>query len=91
MTSRLGTAAYVICALDHRIVGPHGLYDMYFFIDNRLAGTFFQEAPGTTGFDYNVTVFAIADLPPMEHNITIQNGRVGGPRSLMLLDAIIYT
>ncbi|KDQ26386.1 hypothetical protein PLEOSDRAFT_159692 [Pleurotus ostreatus PC15] len=64
---------------------------MYFFIDNNPVGAFSREAQGTTGYEYNVTVFAIANLLPMEHNITIQNGRVGGPPSLMLLDVIIYT
>lgn len=87
-----GTAVYVLCALDLSTTKKYSnSADMYFFIDNNFVGAFSQEAPGTTGYEYNVTVFAIVNLLPMEHNITIQNGHVGGPSSLMLLDVIIYT
>ncbi|KAG9224295.1 hypothetical protein CCMSSC00406_0004794 [Pleurotus cornucopiae] len=86
-----GTAVYVLCALSHSKARPFGSSNMTFFIDDRLAGNFTQEAPGAAGFDYNVAVFVQTNLPSTEHNLTIQNGYVDGPRTLMLLDAIIYT
>lgn len=86
-----GTAVYVLCALSHSKARPFGSSNMTFFIDDRLAGSFTQEAPGAAGFDYNVAVFVQTNLPSTEHNLTIQNGYVDGPRTLMLLDAIIYT
>ncbi|KAF4592735.1 hypothetical protein EYR38_008435 [Pleurotus pulmonarius] len=86
-----GTAVYVLCALARSKSTPYGNSDMRFFIDGHLAGTFSREAPGTPGYEYNVTVFSIANLLPTEHIITIQNGHSGGPPSLMLLDAIVYT
>ncbi|KAL4255540.1 hypothetical protein AB1N83_012707 [Pleurotus pulmonarius] len=86
-----GTAVYVLCALARSKSNPYGNSDMRFFIDGHLAGTFSREAPGTPGYEYNVTVFSIANLLPTEHIIMIQNGHSGGPPSLMLLDAIVYT
>ncbi|KAL4265888.1 hypothetical protein AB1N83_003460 [Pleurotus pulmonarius] len=86
-----GTAVYVLCALSHSKAKPFGSSNMFFFIDNQLAGNFTRESPGTDGYDYNVTVFSQTNLPSAEHNLTIQNGRAKGRRTLMLLDAIIYT
>ncbi|KAJ8522806.1 hypothetical protein ONZ45_g665 [Pleurotus djamor] len=64
---------------------------MQFFLDGQLAGAFTHNPPGTLGYDYNVTVFSKISLEPGEHELRIQNGRIGGPTALILLDAIIYT
>lgn len=64
---------------------------MSFFINGTLMNTFSEPAPGTNGYDYNVTVFSAPSLPPGLHNLAIQNGHIDGPKSLMLLDAIVYT
>lgn len=64
---------------------------MSFYIDQQLVGTFVQSAPGTSGYQYNVTVYANSALTYGTHTLTIQNGHVNGPKSLVLLDRIIYT
>jgi len=64
---------------------------MSFFIDGNLVGTFVKPAPGTTGYDYDVTVYYNNSLKPGDHTIRIQNGHVDGIKSLIILDRIIYT
>lgn len=86
-----GTALYVFCVLAHQTDHPSGLSDMTFSINGTIIGTFMKPAPGTNGFDPNVTVFHSTSLPQGRHDLVIQNGHVNGPKSLMLLDAIAYT
>lgn len=64
---------------------------MTFLIDGKVAGTFSRPSLGPAGYEYNVTVFSKTNLLPGEHNLTIQNGHINGTRSLILLDAILYT
>ncbi|KAF8061019.1 hypothetical protein FPV67DRAFT_1512485 [Lyophyllum atratum] len=86
-----GTAVYVICILARTTATPFGDSNMTFVIDGNVADTFVKPAPGTTGFDYNVTVYSNPSLEPGTHTITIQNGHVNGPKSIMIIDRIIYT
>ncbi|KAF5377227.1 hypothetical protein D9615_006346 [Tricholomella constricta] len=86
-----GTAVYVVCILARTTSGPTGNSDMTFLIDGDIVGTFVKPAPGTTGFDYNVTVYSNTSLAPGTHTITVQNGHVNGPKSLVILDRIVYT
>jgi hypothetical protein len=87
----LGTAVYVQCVLARTINSPSGNSDMSFFIDGSLVGTFVRPAPGTTGYDYDQTVYFNTTLSPGSHTIRIQNGHVDGRKSLLILDRIIYT
>lgn len=86
-----GSAIYVYCALAKTTRAPFGNSDMTFFIDNDQVGDFFQMAPGTPGYDYNVLVYKNESIPNGEHTFTLRNGRVDGIRSLVLLDRIVYT
>lgn len=63
---------------------------MTFYINGTLTGMFSKLAPGTDDYNYNVTVIFTTSLPLGLHDLTIQNGHVDGPTSLMLLDAIVY-
>lgn len=64
---------------------------MSFLIDGELVGTFVKQPPGTQGYDYNVSVYSNTSLTPGNHQITIQNGHANGPKSLIILDSIVYT
>ena len=68
-----------------------GYSDMSFLIDYEPAGSFARAPQGGVLFDYNVLVFANDTLPLANHTLTIQNGHVGGPKSLVLLDYVVYS
>lgn len=81
---------YVLCAIAQ--LGSHSTNsNMTFLIDGKVAGIFSRASSGPAGYEYNVTVFSETSLIPGPHNLTIQNGHVNGPRSLVLLDSILYT
>ncbi|KAJ7459296.1 hypothetical protein FB451DRAFT_1405938 [Mycena latifolia] len=83
----LGTRISVICILSNSLTNPIGLSDMTFLIDGVEAGNFSHAPTGTRPrFVFNTTVFTSSDLPLRMHNITVQNGRVGGGPSLAILD-----
>ncbi|KAK0472181.1 hypothetical protein IW261DRAFT_1509427 [Armillaria novae-zelandiae] len=86
-----GTAIYVKCILAKTTSSPTGNSDMSFYIDDDLVGQFSHTAPGEPGFEYNVTVYANSSIPPGMHRFTVQNGHVGGSKSLLLFDAFIYS
>ncbi|KAF8898337.1 hypothetical protein BD779DRAFT_1467 [Infundibulicybe gibba] len=87
-----GTAVYVFCALARTTDGPAGNSDMSFFIDGEFVGTFAKPPPAnSSGFDYNVLVYSNTSISPRRHQLTIQNGHVNGPKSLIILDSIVYT
>ena len=64
---------------------------MTFFIDGEQAGTFELTATGQNDFSYHVSVFASDPLTSGPHTLTVENGHLGGPQSLALLDYFIYT
>jgi len=88
-----GSALYVYCVIAHSSSSPDGHSDMIFSIDNEVVGTFAQ-AP-TTGhhptYQYRVPVYVNHSMPAGIHTFTLQNGRMGGQKSLVLLDSIMYT
>ncbi|KAK0486635.1 hypothetical protein EDD18DRAFT_1194613 [Armillaria luteobubalina] len=86
-----GTAIYVSCILAKTTFSPSGDSDMSFYIDDVLVGQFSYIAPGESGFDYNVTVYANSSIPAGMHRFTVQNGHIGGRKSLLLFDAFIYS
>ncbi|KAK0207544.1 hypothetical protein IW262DRAFT_1486705 [Armillaria fumosa] len=86
-----GTAIYVRCILAKTTSSPTGNLDMSFYIDDVLVGRFSCIAPGEPGFEYNVTVYANSSIPAGMHKFTVQNGHIGGRKSLLLFDAFIYS
>lgn len=86
----LGTAVYVICILTGSQNQPDGNTDMVFYIDGVTAGSFEKEPDGDTTYLYNQIVFAKTDLAETTHTLNIQVGH-SGVKSLILLDAIVYT
>lgn len=64
---------------------------MSFFIDGQPVGAFFKVPPGVDGYDYNVSVYSNTSLTPGLHTLIIQNGRINGNQSLLLLDSVVYT
>lgn len=64
---------------------------MTFFIDGDIAGTYSWTPTGATNYDYNVPVYANNSVQPGIHSFTLQNGHIGGSRSLALLDYVIYS
>jgi hypothetical protein len=71
----------------HRCSSIHS--DMSFFIDSIPAGVFASPLPNT--LQYGALVFVNESLTPGNHTLVIQNGRLGGSRSLMMLDYIVYS
>ncbi|KAK0470409.1 uncharacterized protein EV420DRAFT_1473466 [Desarmillaria tabescens] len=86
-----GTAIYVICILAKTTTSPTGNSDMSFYIDDDLVGQFIQATPGEPGFEYNVTVYSNSSIPVGQHRFTLQNGHIGGNKSLALFDALVYS
>lgn len=84
---------YVYCVVAHSSVSPiaNGNSDMTFFLDGQKVGAFVLAPMGEDAYDYNVPVYANRSIQPGLHTVTIQNGRAGDPKSLMLLDYIVYT
>ncbi|GLB36596.1 hypothetical protein LshimejAT787_0308840 [Lyophyllum shimeji] len=86
-----GSAIYVYCVVANTRSSPDGNTDMTFLIDSQWAGEFIRQPTGDDTFDYNVLVFTNQSLPHTNHTLTIQNGHVGGYKSLVLFDYIVYT
>lgn len=86
-----GTAVYVLCAIAQLSWSRPTNSNMTFLLDGQVAGVFLRAPSGPAGYEYNVTVFSQTNLMPGAHNLTIQNGHVNGTRSLVLLDAVLYT
>ena len=64
---------------------------MFFTIDGNTVGSFALAPTNQTTYDYNVLVYSNTGLSSGSHTFTLQNGRVGGAKSLVLLDYIVYT
>ncbi|KAF9498164.1 hypothetical protein BDN71DRAFT_1443906 [Pleurotus eryngii] len=86
-----GTAVYVLCAIAQLGWSHPTNSNMMFLLDGQVTGAFSRASSGPAGYEYNVTVFSQTNLTPGAHNLTIQNGNVNGTRSLVLLDAVLYT
>lgn len=79
------------CILAHSFTSPDDNSDMTFFIDNQEAGSFSMLPSGATDYDYNVLVYSNTSIPAGSHLFTLQNGHIGGAKSLVLLDYIVYS
>ena len=81
-----GTAIYIYCMV------ANTYSELTFLIDDRPAGSYVHNPRiGGEPVTYNVPVYANLTLPDGNHTLVIQNGRIGGPKSLILLDYIIYS
>lgn len=64
--------------------------DIIILIDTQVAGSYSRKLVKDSTFEYNVLVYSNQSLPQDKHVLTIQNGRLGGAASTMLLDYIVY-
>lgn len=81
---------YVYCIIAHSSTSPDGNSDMVFAIDGQTVGTYKLAPTGQTTYDYNVLVYGNSSISSGLHTLTVQNGEVGGAKSLILLDYIVY-
>ncbi|KAF8060947.1 hypothetical protein FPV67DRAFT_314819 [Lyophyllum atratum] len=86
-----GSAIYVYCILANTETSPNGNSDMTFLIDSQYAGEFVRQPSGDNTFEYNALVFHNQSLSHGNHTLTIQNGHIGGPKSLVILDYVVYS
>jgi hypothetical protein len=87
----IGSAVYVFVALADSLVSPDGTSDMTFVIDDNIVGTFTLLPLGLPTYQYNVSVYSNTSLPAGPHTLSVVTGQVNGPKSLILLDYIVYT
>lgn len=88
--STAGSAVYVYGLLSTSKSEPA---DIQFFLDGEFSSTFENTPPGGNPDVYvpNSLTYANNTIKQGLHVLTIQNGRIGGSVSLMLLDYVIYT
>jgi len=86
-----GSAIYVYCILARSFTSPDGNSDMTFFLDGQDVGKFSLSPSGDSNYDYNVPVYSNNSIPPGAHSFTLQNGQIGGAKSLILLDFFVYS
>ncbi|PSS37172.1 hypothetical protein PHLCEN_2v1045 [Hermanssonia centrifuga] len=66
--------------------------DILFLIDGQVLGSFVYTPPGDPGaYSYNILLYGNDSIPEGQHTLTVQNGEVNGPDSLILLDYMVYT
>lgn len=87
----LGSAIYVYCILPHSFDLPDSNADMTFIIDGQVVGTFMLHPSGASDYDYDVPVYVNSSIPAGVHSFALQSGHVGGARSLVLLDYIVFS
>ncbi|KAI0084075.1 hypothetical protein BDY19DRAFT_899115 [Irpex rosettiformis] len=83
-----GSAVYVYSIISRF---PSVNTDLTFFIDDEVVGTYTWVSDGDSSFNYNVPVYSNDSIIPGAHTLKVQNGFIGGPESLLLLDYIIYS
>lgn len=79
------------CVIAHTSSSPDGNSDMTFVMDGKTAGSFLLAPTNQTTYDYNVLVYSNTGISSGTHTFTLQNGEVGGAKSLVLLDYIVCT
>ncbi|GJE89313.1 hypothetical protein PsYK624_054100 [Phanerochaete sordida] len=87
-----GSAVYVYGVQVQSTAAPFGGADLVFYVDGTNAGDYEYTPTGPQGaYVYDKMLFSVEGLPNTAHNLTVQNGRHGGPASLAVLDYIVYT
>ncbi|CDO70908.1 hypothetical protein BN946_scf184829.g16 [Trametes cinnabarina] len=87
----IGDAVYVYCILADSSESPDGYTSLRFYIDGKQVGEFVHNPSGDGAYRYNVPVYANSSIPFAGHLLQIINGAIGGPKSLILLDYVVYT
>ncbi|GJE89354.1 hypothetical protein PsYK624_054530 [Phanerochaete sordida] len=87
-----GSAVYVYGILSDSTTGAFGGEDVAFYVDDVAQPDFaFTPSGPENAYTYNRVLFSVAGLDAGRHKLVLQNGRAGGPYSLMLLDYIVYS
>ncbi|EKM60264.1 uncharacterized protein PHACADRAFT_132766 [Phanerochaete carnosa HHB-10118-sp] len=87
-----GSAIYVYGILSHSKTSPISSADISFFIDRVKKGNFtFTPTSSKSAYTYSQLLFAAEGLDEASHAFMLQNGRIGGPISLVLLDYLVYS
>jgi hypothetical protein len=87
----VGSAIYVYGILSHSKSDPISNAELYFFIDGTQVGTFSFTPNGSRTYSYNYLLYSNNNIPYAPHSFRLQNGRIGGPVSLVLLDYLVYS
>ena len=85
-----GVAVYVQAILTGSTTSPDGNADYTFLLDGSVAGVFQRQPDGNTTYLFNQTVFSMEGLSNTSHVLVIESG-AAGQKSLILLDAVIYS
>ncbi|KAI0809263.1 hypothetical protein BC629DRAFT_1106608 [Irpex lacteus] len=86
-----GSAIYVFCIIANSVASPTGTSDMSFYIDGKVVGGFWHAPSGNTSYQYSYPVYSNSSLSPGIHSFTMVGGHIGGVKSLILLDYIVYS
>ncbi|GJE89290.1 hypothetical protein PsYK624_053870 [Phanerochaete sordida] len=81
-----GSALYVFGMID----GGFGI-DLIFYMDEEVVGRFVDPQTSEFTYKYNQVYFSAENLESKPHSFKLQNGEIGGPRSVVLFDYLIYT
>lgn len=65
--------------------------DLSFFINGEYVGQYTPITSKSQPFIYNVLLYFNDSMPFEAHTFTLQNGRLGGNVSSVLLDYLVYT
>ena len=85
-----GVAVYVQAILTGSTTSPDGNADYTFLIDGSVVGVFQHSPNGDTTYQFNQTVYQNTSLSNAPHVLVIESG-ASGKKSLILLDAVIYS
>ncbi|GJE89253.1 hypothetical protein PsYK624_053490 [Phanerochaete sordida] len=87
-----GSAIYVYGIQSQSTTNPVSEADTVFYIDGTRLGNY-KFTPNSTGdaYTYNQLLFKAEGLGQASHVLQIQNGQIGGPISLTLLDYLVYS
>ncbi|GJE89328.1 hypothetical protein PsYK624_054270 [Phanerochaete sordida] len=87
-----GSAVYVYGIQSQSVEVPLSDADIFFYVDGTSKGNYAFSATGPqNAYTYDQPLFYTDNLNESHHTLVIQNGRIGGGLSLMLLDSIVYT
>ena len=87
----LGSALYIYGVISNVVGGLTSGTNLSFFIDSEHVGQFSHSPDGSGFYKYHVLLYSNTSLQYKKHHFRLQNGHIGGPPSLILLDYIIYS
>ncbi|KAF8238444.1 hypothetical protein L208DRAFT_1355266 [Tricholoma matsutake] len=86
-----GSAIYVYCIVSDTDTSSSVYSDLTFQIDFLPVGTFAWSSLSRNVIQYNALVFAHESLSMSNHTLIIQKGQLGGSKSAIMLDYIVYS